>query len=215
MAELTEAGCVGFSQAEASVRDTLVLQRALAVRLDLRLRGLAAPQRPWLGNGVAARAAGHAPGPVGRAGHRRDHRARHAVRAGARYQGARAPVPPQQRRRRRPGARRQGRGPAGELRRERQQPAPHRRRHRLLQRRDARHAAAAPAARDRDALRAGAGRRHHRRAGQRPHAGRRGRQEPALRRGRAGRHRAGAAALGWRSSGAPTAACRWRRRSPP
>ena len=48
--------------------------------------------------------------------------------------------------------------------------------------------------RDRDAIRAGAGRRHDRRAGQRPHAGRRGREEPAVRRSRAGRDRARAAA---------------------
>ncbi len=48
--------------------------------------------------------------------------------------------------------------------------------------------------RDRDAIRAGARRRHDRRAGQRPHAGRRRRQEPAVRRGRAGRDRPRAAA---------------------
>ena len=56
--------------------------------------------------------------------------------------------------------------------------------------------------RDRDAIRAGARRRHDRRAGQRPHAGRRGREAPAVRRGRARRDRPRAAARPRRSSGA-------------
>jgi dihydroorotase len=42
MAELTEAGCVGFSQAEVACRDTLVLHARAAVRIDLRLHRLAA-----------------------------------------------------------------------------------------------------------------------------------------------------------------------------
>ena len=71
---------------------------------------------------------------------------------------------------------RQGRGPAGDLRRQHQLAAPDRRRHRLLRRR-MRLTPPLRQQRDRDAMRAGAGRRHHRRAGSRPHAGRRGRQD--------------------------------------
>ena len=99
----------------------------------------------------------------------------------------------QRRRRRRCVRARQGRRPAGDGRRQHQLAAPDRRRHRLLQRRHAPDAAAAPAARPRRAARR-AGRRHDRRAGVRPQPGRRRREEPAVRRGRAGRHRAGAAA---------------------
>ena len=56
--------------------------------------------------------------------------------------------------------------------------------------------------RDRDALRDGAGRRHHRRAGVRPHAGGRGRQDPALRRERSPAPPASNCCWRWRSSGA-------------
>ena len=55
MAELTEAGCVGFSQAEAAVRDTLVLQRALAYASTFGYAVWLRPNDPWLGNGVAAK----------------------------------------------------------------------------------------------------------------------------------------------------------------
>jgi dihydroorotase len=55
MAELTEAGCVGFSQAEAPVRDTLVLHRALQYASTFGYTVWLRPQDAWLGNGVAAK----------------------------------------------------------------------------------------------------------------------------------------------------------------
>lgn len=54
MAELTEAGCVGYSQAEVPIRDTLVLQRALQYAATFGYTVWLRPQDPWLGNGVAA-----------------------------------------------------------------------------------------------------------------------------------------------------------------
>ena len=54
MAELTEAGCVGFSQAEVPVRDTLVLARALLYAATYDYTVWLRPQDAWLGNGVAA-----------------------------------------------------------------------------------------------------------------------------------------------------------------
>lgn len=54
MAELTEAGCIGFSQADAAVRDTLVLQRALQYAATWGYTVWLRPQDAWLGNGVAA-----------------------------------------------------------------------------------------------------------------------------------------------------------------
>lgn len=54
MAELTEAGCVGFAQAEAPVRDTLVLARALLYAATYDYQVWLRPQDAWLGNGVAA-----------------------------------------------------------------------------------------------------------------------------------------------------------------
>lgn len=54
MAELTEAGCVGFSQAEVPVRDTLVLQRALQYAATFGYTVWLRPQDLWLGKGVAA-----------------------------------------------------------------------------------------------------------------------------------------------------------------
>ena len=56
MAELTEAGCVGFSQADVPVADTLVLQRALQYAATFGYTVWLRPQDAWLGNGVAARA---------------------------------------------------------------------------------------------------------------------------------------------------------------
>ena len=49
MAELTEAGCVGFSQADVAVADTQVLHARAAIRRHLRLHGLAAAagRRGW------------------------------------------------------------------------------------------------------------------------------------------------------------------------
>jgi dihydroorotase len=54
MAELTEAGCVGFSQADANIRDTLVLQRALQYAATYGYTVWLRPQDMWLGGGVAA-----------------------------------------------------------------------------------------------------------------------------------------------------------------
>ena len=54
MAELTEAGCVGFSQAEMPVRDTLVLARALQYAATYDYTVWLRPQDGYLGNGVAA-----------------------------------------------------------------------------------------------------------------------------------------------------------------
>ena len=54
MAELTEAGCVGFSQADAPVRDTQVLARALQYAATFGYTVWLRPNDPWLGGGVAA-----------------------------------------------------------------------------------------------------------------------------------------------------------------
>lgn len=57
MAELTDAGCVGFSQAEVGLKDTLVLQRALMYAATFGYTTWLRPNDPWLGNGVAAKGA--------------------------------------------------------------------------------------------------------------------------------------------------------------
>ena len=54
MAELTESGCVGFSQAEQPITDTLVLQRALQYAATFGYSVWLRPQDAWLGQGVAA-----------------------------------------------------------------------------------------------------------------------------------------------------------------
>lgn len=54
MAELTEAGCIGFSQADAPVTDTQVLQRALQYAATFGYAVWLRPNDPWLGKGVAA-----------------------------------------------------------------------------------------------------------------------------------------------------------------
>ncbi len=54
MAELTEAGCIGFSQAEVPVRDTLVLARALLYAATYDYQVWLRPQDAYLGGGVAA-----------------------------------------------------------------------------------------------------------------------------------------------------------------
>jgi dihydroorotase len=54
MFELTEAGCVGFSQAESPIADTLVLQRALMYASTFGYTVWLRPQDAWLGKGVAA-----------------------------------------------------------------------------------------------------------------------------------------------------------------
>jgi dihydroorotase len=57
MVELSDAGCVGFSQADVAVRDTLVLQRALQYAATFGYTVWLRPQDPWLGGGVAAKGA--------------------------------------------------------------------------------------------------------------------------------------------------------------
>lgn len=54
MAELTEAGCIGFSQADVPLIDTLVLQRALQYAATFGYTVWLRPQDHWLGQGVAA-----------------------------------------------------------------------------------------------------------------------------------------------------------------
>ena len=54
MAELSEAGCVGFSQADVPVQDTLVLLRALQYAATFGYTVWLRPQDFWLGQGVAA-----------------------------------------------------------------------------------------------------------------------------------------------------------------
>jgi dihydroorotase len=54
MAELTEAGCVGFSQAEVPINDTQVLQRALQYASTFGYTVWLRPQDGHLGKGVAA-----------------------------------------------------------------------------------------------------------------------------------------------------------------
>ncbi len=54
MAELTAAGCVGFSQADVAVRDTQVLLRALQYAATFGYTVWLRPQDAWLGQGVAA-----------------------------------------------------------------------------------------------------------------------------------------------------------------
>jgi dihydroorotase len=54
MAELTEAGCVGFSQADAAIVNTLTLQRALLYAATYGYTVWLRPQDAWLGGGVAA-----------------------------------------------------------------------------------------------------------------------------------------------------------------
>ena len=55
MAELAEAGCVGFSQADFSVADTLVLHRALQYAATFGYTVWLRPNDAYLGNGVAAK----------------------------------------------------------------------------------------------------------------------------------------------------------------
>ena len=54
MAELTEAGCVGFSQADVAMTNTLTLQRALQYAATYGYAVWLRPQDAWLGGGVAA-----------------------------------------------------------------------------------------------------------------------------------------------------------------
>lgn len=54
MAELTEAGCVGFSQADVAVKSTQVLYRALQYAATFDYTVWLRAEDPWLGGGVAA-----------------------------------------------------------------------------------------------------------------------------------------------------------------
>jgi dihydroorotase len=54
MAELTEAGCVGFSQADVALADTMVMQRALQYASTFGYSVWLRPQDSYLGKGVAA-----------------------------------------------------------------------------------------------------------------------------------------------------------------
>ena len=57
MAELSEAGCVGFSQVDVPVCDTQVLLRALQYAATFGYGVWLRPQDAWLGKGVAAQGA--------------------------------------------------------------------------------------------------------------------------------------------------------------
>ena len=57
MVELSEAGCVGFSQADVALADTLVLQRALQYAATYGYTVWLRPQDSFLGRGVAAQGA--------------------------------------------------------------------------------------------------------------------------------------------------------------
>ena len=54
MVELTDAGCVGFGQADVPIKNTQVLQRALQYAATFGYTVWLRPQDPWLGGGVAA-----------------------------------------------------------------------------------------------------------------------------------------------------------------
>ncbi|MEP7301793.1 MAG: dihydroorotase [Caldimonas sp.] len=55
MVELSEAGCVGFAQADVAIRDTLVLHRALQYAATFGYTAWLRPNDAWLGGGVAAK----------------------------------------------------------------------------------------------------------------------------------------------------------------
>lgn len=172
MAELTEAGCVGFSQADAPMTDTLVLMRALQYAQTFGFTVWLRPEDPFLGKGGVA-ASGPLASRLGLAGVPvmaetvRLHTIFELIRStGARVHLCRLSSAAGLE----PGAPCQGRGPAGHLRRQCPPYLAHRCRHRLLQLADALHAAAAGRPRSRR-HRARAGRRHHRRHLLRPHAG--------------------------------------------
>ncbi len=57
MAELSEAGCVGFSHADVALKDTLVLHRALQYAATFGYGVWLRPNDAWLGSGVAAKGA--------------------------------------------------------------------------------------------------------------------------------------------------------------
>jgi hypothetical protein len=181
-----------LSPGRGALVNTQVLQRALQYAATFGYTVWLRPQDAWLGKGVAASGAlatrlGLSGVPVAA-----ETIALHTIFELVRATGARVHLCRISSAAGVPGAPGQGRGPAGHCRRQHQLAAPDRHRHRLLRqpmrltRRCASSATATRCARP--------GRRHHRRAGVRPHPGGRRRQDPALCRGRARRHRPGAAA---------------------
>ena len=54
MAELTESGCIGFSQADLPIQNTRILQRAMQYAATFGYTVWLRPLEPWLGAGVAA-----------------------------------------------------------------------------------------------------------------------------------------------------------------
>ena len=57
MAQLSEAGCIGYSQADMPITDTLVLQRALQYAATFGHTVWLRPHDAWLGAGIAAQGA--------------------------------------------------------------------------------------------------------------------------------------------------------------
>jgi dihydroorotase len=53
-AELTESGCIGFSQADLPIQNTRILQRAMQYAATFGYTVWLRPLEPWLGAGVAA-----------------------------------------------------------------------------------------------------------------------------------------------------------------
>ena len=95
MAELTEAGCVGFGQAEVPLANTQVLQRALQYASTFGYTVWLRPQDRDLGKGVAA--SGPLATRLGLAGvpvAAETIALHHHLRTDARHRRARAPVPP-------------------------------------------------------------------------------------------------------------------------
>ena len=152
MAELTEAGCVGFSQADVPLADTQVLQRALQYAATFGYTVWLRPQDAYLGAAASPPAARWRRGwawPACRS--IAETIALHTIFELVRATGARVHLCRlSQRRRRRAGARaprREGLPVTCDV--SINSAAPDRRRHRLLRRRNAPDAAAAPAARPR------------------------------------------------------------------
>ena len=96
MGQLADAGCVAFSQANAPLADTQVLWRALQYAATFGYPVWLRAEDAWPGEGRrgARRRGRHAPRPARDPVIRRDHRARHHPRAGARDRRARAYLPP-------------------------------------------------------------------------------------------------------------------------
>ncbi len=134
MAELSEAGCVGFSQASTPIVNTQVLLRAMLYANTYGFTVWLQPQDPFLGRGGVAHSGAVATrlGLPGYPGGERNGGAAHDLRPDAVHRLPRPPVPSFVRRRRRTGAPGEGDRPAGDRRRRRALSAPDRRGHRLL-----------------------------------------------------------------------------------